>query len=168
MFQDEARFGRMNIPRRCWAPQGIRPSVGMQRVRESLYVYAAVSPSDGRLVSLVLPETDSELMSLFLGEVAQRFPNEFILMFMDQAGWHRSKSLVIPENMKLRWLPPYSPECNPAEHLWEEIREKWFGNVVFASLGDVQGLLAEALFTLEHDHTLIQSLTGFEWVLVSF
>ena len=168
MFQDEARFGRMNTPRRCWAPQGIRPSVGMQRVRESLYVYAAVTPADGKLVSLVLPETDSELMSLFLGEVAQRFPNEFILMFMDQAGWHKSTSLVIPENMRLKWLPPYSPECNPAEHIWEEIREKWLGNLVFASLDDVQTLLADALFALEYNETNIQSLTGFEWVLVSF
>jgi len=157
----------MNTPRRCWAPQGVRPSVGMQRVRESLYVYAAVTPADGKLVSLVLPETDSELMSLFLGEVAQRFPNEFILMFMDQAGWHKSTSLVIPENMRLRWLPPYSPECNPTEHIWEEIREKWFGNTVFQSLADVEDTLATALAALEKSPALIQSLTGFDWVLVS-
>ena len=57
------------------------------------------------------------LMSVFLGEVAQRYPNEFILMFMDQAGWHRSGKLVIPERMRLSWLPPYSPECNPTEHI---------------------------------------------------
>ena len=65
-------------------------------------------------------------------------------------------------------LPPYSPECNPAEHIWEEICEKWLGNLVFASLDNVQALLAEALFALEHNEACIQSLTGFEWVLVSF
>ena len=65
------------------------------------------------------------------------------------------------------WLPPYSPECNPAAHIWEKIREKPFGNLVFASLEDVHELLAEALFDLEHNRALVQSLTGFEWVLVS-
>lgn len=168
LFQDEARFGRMNNPRRCWAPAGVRPSVGSQRVRESVYVYAAVSPAEGRLVSLVLPDTNNVMMSIFLGVVAQRFPDEFILMFMDQAGWHTTKTLALPERMTLRWLPPYSPECNPTEHLWEEIREKWFGNTVFASLDDVENTLTQALFRLENNLPLIQSLTGFEWVLVSF
>lgn len=168
MFQDEGRFGRINSPRRCWAPQGVRPAVGMQRVRESVYVYAAVAPGDGALVSLVLPDTDSAMMSLFLGEVAQRFPDEFILMFMDQAGWHRSGTLVVPERMRLEWLPPYSPECNPTEHIWEEMREKWMGNTVFSSLTAVEDMLVEALRSLEKNAALIQSLTGFEWVLVSF
>ena len=168
MFQDEGRFGRINNPRRCWAPEGVRPTVGMQRVRESVYVYAAVAPADGELVSLVLPDTDSVMMSLFLGEVAQRYPDEFILMFMDQAGWHRSGSLLIPDGMKLKWIPPYSPECNPTEHIWEEIREKWFGNTVFANLDAVEDMLTQALFSLEKNTPLIQSLTGFEWVLVSF
>jgi transposase len=168
MFQDEARFGRINTPRRCWAPEGIRPSVGLQVVRESLYVYAAVAPAEGHLVSLILPDTNSDLMSLFLGEVAQRFPDKFLLMFMDQAGWHRSGSLMIPQHMRIRWLPPYSPECNPTEHIWEEIREKSFGNTVFASLDDVENLLVDALHELENNTSLIQSMTGFEWVLVSF
>jgi hypothetical protein len=158
----------MNNPRRCWAPEGVRPSVGSQRVRESVYVYAAVSPAEGRLVSLVLPDTNNVMMSIFLGVVAQRFPYEFILMFMDQAGWHTTKTLALPERMKLRWLPPYSPECNPTEHIWEEMREKWFGNTVFASLDDVEDTLTQALVTLENDNPRIQSLTGFEWVLVSF
>lgn len=168
MFQDEARFGRINTPRRCWAPEGVRPSVPMQLVRESVYVYAAVAPAEGQMVSLVLPDTNSALMSLFLGEVARRLPDKFILMFMDQAGWHRSGSLIIPDRMRIHWLPPYSPECNPTEHIWEEIREKSFANTVFETLDDVEDLLVESLNHLEHDASLIQSLTGFEWVLVSF
>ena len=168
MFQDEGRFGRINDPRRCWAPKGVRPQVAMQLVRESVYVYAAVTPADGQLVSLILPDTNSELMSLFLEEVHQRFPDEFILMFMDRAGWHRSGSLIVPTKMKVQWLPPYSPECNPTEHIWEEIREKSFGNRVFAGLEDVEELLVTTLSDLENNPNLIQSLTGFEWVLVSY
>ena len=81
---------------------------------------------------------------------------------------HRSGKLVIPERMRLSWLPPYSPECNPTEHIWEEIREKWFRNSVFASLEAVEDMLEYAVHSLESDHAQIQSLTGFEWVLVSF
>jgi hypothetical protein len=66
MFQDEARFGRINDPRRCWAPSGIRPEVPCQIVREYTYVYAAASPHDGTLDSLVLPEVNGEMMSIFL------------------------------------------------------------------------------------------------------
>jgi transposase len=167
MFQDEGRFGRINTPRRCWAPPGARPVVGSQRVRESTYAYVAVSPADGTMVSLGLPETNTEMMSLFLGEVARRHPDEFVVMFMDQAGWHRSGALWVPPRMRLRWLPPYSPECNPSEHVWEEIREKWFGNRVFESLEEVESTLGVALAALEDAPDRIQSLTGFEWALVS-
>ena len=86
-------------------------------MREFTYAFAAVSPSDGVLDSLVLPEVTAETMSLFLAEVASRHPEESILMFLDQAGWHRAKALVVSPNMRLAWLPAYSPQCNPVEHL---------------------------------------------------
>jgi transposase len=88
-------------------------------------------------------------MSLFLSVVSKRHPDETVLMFMDQAGWHKAKALVIPSNIRLLNLPPYSPELNPAEHLWEEIREKWFPNLVFRSITAVEDTLMEALATLE-------------------
>jgi len=141
MFQDEARFGRINSPRRCWAPKGIRPDVPAQFVREYIYAYAAVSPHDGVMDSLILPEVNAQAMSIFLAEVASRHPDEFILMVMDQAAWHRAADLVVPENIKLEWQPPYSPQCNPVENLWDEIREKWFPNLVFKSLDDVEDKL---------------------------
>lgn len=124
MFQDEARFGRINSPGNCWAPPGVQPSVPCQMVREYTYACAAVSPSDGVLYSLVLPVVNAHAMSLFLAEVSERHPDDFILMGMDKAGWHKANDLKIPENMRVIFLPPYSPELNPVEHLWEEIREK--------------------------------------------
>ena len=119
MFEDEARFGRINDPRRCWAPAGIRPIVGRRIVREYTYAFAAVSPHDGVLDSLVLPNGDAETMSFFLTEVARRHPSEFILMLLDGAGWHTAHDVVVPENMRLAALPPYSPELNPTEHIWD-------------------------------------------------
>ena len=105
-FQDEARFGRINDPRRCWAPQGVRPEVGMQIVREYIDAFGAVSPHDGTLDSLVLPVVTAEAMSNFLAEVARRHPDEFILMFLDGAGWHQANDLAVLKNMRLEALPP--------------------------------------------------------------
>lgn len=165
MFQDEGRFGRISDPRRCWAPEGIRPVVPAQLIREYVYAFAAVSPHDGTLESLILPDVNTEAMSLFLEEVAKRHSEEFIIMIMDQAGWHRSKKLKIPKNMRLEWLPPYSPQCNPVEHLWDELREKWFINRVFQSLDSLENTLVEALCDLENDKQKTLKLTGFDWII---
>ena len=165
MFQDEARFGRINDPRRCWAPKGLRPEVGMQIVREYTYAFGAASPHDGVLDTLVLPVVTAEAMSIFLAEVARRHPEEFILMFLDGAGWHRAKNLVIPENMRLEALPPYSPQLNPMEHIWDEVREKWFANEVFDSLDGVEDRLVAALVALERNQDLVASITGFDWLI---
>jgi hypothetical protein len=93
MFEDEARFGRSSDPRRCWAPAGGRPEVNTQIVREYEYAFAAVSPHDGSLDTLVLPAANTEAMSLCLAEVSQRHADEFIVMVLDGAGWHRAKHL---------------------------------------------------------------------------
>ena len=165
MLQDEAHFGRINDPQRCWALKGLRPEVGMQIVREYTYAFGAVSPHDGTLDSLVLPVVTAEAMSIFLSEVARRHPEEFILMILDGAGWHRANGLTVPENMRLEALPPYSPQLNPVEHIWDEIREKWFTNKIFNSLEAVEDCLVEALVALENDREFVTSTTGFDWIL---
>ena len=98
MFEDEARFGRISDPRRCWAPAGVRPEVNTQIVREYEYAFAAVSPHDGTWDTLVLPSVNAEAMSVFLTEVSERHAHEFILMVLDGAGWHRAKRLQVPSN----------------------------------------------------------------------
>jgi hypothetical protein len=165
MFQDEARFGRISDPRRCWVPADIRPVVGCQLVREYTYAYAAVSPHDGIMDSLILPEVNASLMSLFLGEVAQRHSEEFVIMVMDGAAWHSAKDLKMPENMRIELLPPYCAEINPSEHLWEEMREKDFANKVFGSMNAVEDQLVCSLARLEKSHDLVASLTGFNWII---
>ena len=165
MFQDEARFGRINQARRCWAPHGVRPEVPVQIVREYTYLFGATSPHDGVLDTLILPEVNAEAMSLFLAEVAQRHSQDYILMVLDGAGWHRARELIIPSNMRLVFLPPYSPELNPTEHVWEEIREKWFPNLVFNSLEAVEDRLVQAALYLENHHHIVASITGFDWII---
>lgn len=164
MFQDEGRFGLLGTPRRCWAPHGTRPVVGARLERKYLYAFSAVSPHDGVLDSLVLPWVNAETMSLFLSEVAERHSREFILMVMDQAGWHIAGELAVPPNMRLLLLPPYSPESNPAEHLWKSLREGCFANHVFTSLDAVESALAKGIVALEADPVRICSMTGFKWI----
>jgi DDE superfamily endonuclease len=147
LFQDEARFGLISDPPRVWAPPGIRPEVPVQIVRQYSYAYAAVSPHDGVLDSLVLPEVNASTMSLFLAEVARRHEKEFILMVLDGAGWHSAGDLVIPERMRLQSLPPWSPQLNSVEHLWEEVCEKWLANDLFANLKAVERPLVRSLIS---------------------
>ena len=164
MFQDEGRFGLLGSPRRCWAPHGTRPVVGARLERKYLYAFSAVSPHDGVLDSLVLPWVSAQTMSLFLAEVAQRHAQEFVLMVMDQAGWHLAGELIVPQNMRLLFLPAYSPELNPAEHLWESLREDCFANHVFADLDAVEHALTKGLAALEADPARTRSMTGFNWI----
>jgi transposase len=164
LFQDEGRFGRSSDPRRCWAPAGVRPEVEVQIVREYEYAFAAVSPHEGVLDTLVLPTANTEAMSVFLAEVAQRHADEFILMVLDGAGWHKAKRLQVPPNRRRIPLPPWSPQLNPVEQVWDEIREKWFSNRVFATLSAVDEQLIRALRALEMGPQQVASLTGFPWI----
>lgn len=164
MFQDEARFGRINSPHKCWV-KGKRPYVYCQIVREYTYVYAAVCPFDGTMDSLILPIVNASAMSVFLEEVGKRHNDKTVIMFMDGASWHKAGDLKIPENVKLLQLPAYSPELNPAEHAWDEIREKWFNNYTFDSLNAVEDRLMDSLVSLENNKPLIQSTTGFDWII---
>jgi hypothetical protein len=164
MFQDEGRFGLLGTPRRCWAPRGTRPVVGARLERKYLYAFSAVSPHDGVLDSLVLPWVNAETMSLFLAEVAQRHADEFIVMVMDQAGWHIAGDLAVPHNMRVVLLPAYSPELNPAEHLWKALRGDCFANHVFTSLDVVEAALTRGIVALEADAARTRSMTGFKWI----
>ncbi len=165
MFQDEARFGRMSDPRRCWAPSGVRPQVGHQLIREFTYAYGAVSPLDGISDFLILPYMNAQVMNLFLAEVARRHPHEYILMLYDGAPCHSPTALTIPKNMMVETLPPYCPELNPTEHIWDEIREKFFPNLVFDSMVAVENKLVEAILYMENNPDVVQSITGFKWIV---
>jgi hypothetical protein len=101
----------------------MRPHAPSQVVRESIYVFAAVAPALGRMTWLVLPTANTAMMNLFLSHVSHTLADYFIVMQVDQAGWLRSKELQVPANIRLIEQPAYSPEVNPVEHIWEELRE---------------------------------------------
>lgn len=161
MAQDEGCFGRISRAKRCWAPPRVRPHVPAQIVREYIFAYTAVAPTLGQMLSLILPEASTAMMNLLLEEVSRAFSKYFIIMQVDQAGWHNSKDLVIPENIRLIPQPTYSPGLNPVEHIWDELREKYFHNRVFPSLELLIDMLCQGLNALAANAERLRSLTGF-------
>lgn len=165
MFQDEARFGRIAESRRCWCPKPERPICPSMVSQEYIYAYGAVSIGEGQWDSLILPHVNTGCMQIFLDEISSRYPKDRIVMVLDQAGWHKSKALKIPQNMKLLPLPPYSPELNPVENIWEELREKHFHNRVFSSLDAVEEQLLNGLVHLESNPEITQSISSWSWII---
>jgi transposase len=86
-------------------------------------------------------------------------------MVVDGAGWHKSKCFAMPANLKLLFLPPYSPELNPQEHIWEELREKSFYNQTFDTLDLLEDNLVESLKILETQYDTIKGITGWDWII---
>ncbi len=165
MFQDEARFGRISDTRYCWARRPKRAMVKAMLTYQYTYAYGAVSPLDGKFDSLVLPLVNTECMQLFITEIGKRYPEENIVMVVDGAGWHKSKAFALPENLRLHFLPPYSPELNPQEHIWDELREKYFHNQAFDSMDALEEQLLKGLSQLEQSPQAVKSIAGWDWIL---
>lgn len=144
MFQDEARFGRMVRPRRCWAPAPLRPVIHNGYERQFVYVYGAVSPFEGQLDGRLCRAMNTARRGEFLVQVSQAHPQDLIVMVLDGASSHKAKELAIPENIRLLALPPYAPELNPQEHVWDELREKEFPHRVFNHLDASSGNWSKA------------------------
>jgi len=165
MFQDEARFGRMARIRRCWAPAPLRPTVSNGYERQFTYAYGAVSPREGQLDWSLSDKMNTAQMNAFLLQVSQAHPGEFVLMVVDGASSHKAKDLVLPENIRLIPLPGYSPELNPEEHIWDEVREKAFPNLVLDQMELVVQRLKQELSTLAADSDRVRSITAWPWII---
>ena len=112
MFQDEAGFGRINKPKYCWCFLEHRPSVPCHHIREYRYAYGAVEPLTGESFFLVLPYSNTVCMNVFLQELSTTYPGDRIILVCDGASWHRSKDIILPENIQMIFLPPATPEMN--------------------------------------------------------
>ena len=166
MFQDEAGFGRINKPKYCWCQKGMRPSVPCHHIREYRYAYGAVEPRTGESFFLIMPYCNTDCMNVFLRHLSDSYPKDRIVLVCDGAAWHKSKGLSIPHNIRLVFIPPYTPEMNPIEQIWREIRTQGFRNEIFASLDKVVDRLCETIRNLTKD--TIKSITGRNWLLSVF
>ena len=136
---DEARFGQQGTLTRMWAPRGSRPTAVKQTRYEWVYLYAAVEPATGASVALQAPLVNTETFNVFLGMLSGELgPKDHAVLILDQAGWHKARKMVVPENITILYLPPYSPELNPVERLWAYLRSHYLANRVY---DDYQHLL---------------------------
>ena len=163
MFQDEAGFGRINTPKYCWAG-GKRPTVPCHHIREYRYAFGAVDPCSGDGFFYVMPRCDTICMNFFLKELSEKYADEEILLICDGAAWHKSSTLVVPDNIHLFHLPPYTPEMNPIEQIWRELRTRGFKNEVFHTLENVIDRSCEVINSLSRE--TIKSITGRDWILL--
>jgi len=111
-----------------------------------------------------MPYADSQAMNIFLKLLSEQQQNERIILCMDKAGWHTTKQLAVPQNIILWFLPPYSPELNPVELIWRELRAKYFNNKTFNTLNDVNGHLEYALNDFAKDKQSIKKLTKINYL----
>jgi transposase len=166
MFQDEAGFGRINKPKYCWCFKGLRPSVPCHHIREYRYAYGAVEPLTGESFFLVLPYSNTVCMNIFLDELSKTYPDDRILLVCDGASWHKSAALIVPDNIRLLFIPPATPEMNPIEQIWTWLRKHGFRNEIFDSLDKVVARLCDTICSLSN--STVKSITGRDWILQCF
>ena len=163
-FADEARIGQKNKITRRWAKRGTRPSAPSDQRTASTYIFGAICPKDGKGAGLVLPSCNTEAMNLHLAEIAtQVAPSTHAVLLLDQAGWHLSGRLVVPDNITLVPLPPKCPELNPVENVWEFMRENWLSNRIFKSYDDILDHCCYAWNKLVDQPWRIMSIGTREW-----
>lgn len=132
--------------------------------REFTYVYGAVSPLEGTLDYRLCSKMNTEEMGVFLRQVSDKYPDDYLLMVLDGASSHKAKALEIPANVALIALPGYSPQLNPQENVWDEIREKNFPNRVYDSMTAVIEQLKKGLAVFASATEAVRSLTAWPWI----
>jgi transposase len=151
--------------RRVWAPKGQRPTAPSDQHYQWLYVYGFVQPQTGQTQWLVLPSVSTTIMSTALRLFAKAVgagPNKHIVMVLDQAGWHTSKKLVLPEGIHVVHLPSHTPELQPAERLWPFVKEA-VANRCMPDLDTLEELVVERCDELTRQPQTIRSQTHFHW-----
>jgi len=142
-FQDETRIGQQGSTSRLWARKGTRPRALKQQQFNYAYLYGAVCPSNGQAVGLVLPNANTKCMELHIDEIAKSIPEgRHALIIVDGAGWHQKHHQR--DNITLLKIPPYSPELNPCEQVWQYIKDKWLKNRCYKDYNHILDAVCEA------------------------
>jgi DDE superfamily endonuclease len=162
---DEHRIGLKPITRRVWAPRGERPTAPCHHRFEWLYVTAFVSPATGESFWYLSTGVDKDLFEATLALFAREAGagrDRVIILVLDGAGWHTGPGLVVPQGIRLVYLPPYTPELQPAETLWVHVDEP-IVNKHFETLADLDAAVAAQCVALNADRDRVKGQAGFHW-----
>ena len=165
-FMDEARVGQKGRLTHVWYQKGMRPRGVRQQGFASAHLFGAVCPERGAGVALVLPEVSTNAMGLFLAELSRAVPaGTHAVLVLDRAGWRVSADLVVPPDLTLVRLPPYSPELNSVERVWLYLRERWLSHrVLEGGYEAVVDAACAAWNALRAEVGRLRSLTNYPWL----
>ncbi len=160
---DEARFGQKGRVCHRWFTRGHRPPGLCDQRYTWTHLFAAARPATGEAFALVLPQVSTAAMSEFLARFAAALAeDEHAVMVADRAGWHTARRLVVPSNVTLVWLPPYSPQLNPVERLWLFLRERHLSHRLLDDYDAIVDALCRAWNALTPER--IRSLTRYPYL----
>jgi transposase len=142
-FIDESRFGLFIRNGKALTAKGIKPICPFHQIFKTTYLFGAFSPVNGDKFFLELPLCNANTFQVFLNEFSQEHPDQFKLVVLDNGAFHKAACLKIPENIALLFLPPYSPELNPAEKIWAALKRK-FTNKLYFTLDQVSNFITQA------------------------
>jgi transposase len=162
-FQDEARFGQQGTLTQVWADRGSRPTAVKQTEYDWCYLYASVNPLTGESSALLAPNANTDFMNKHLAFISEQVGSDrHVVLVLDGAGWHKSKTLELPENITLLLLPPYSPELNCIERVWAYLRSHYLSNRVFKDYQELFDAGRKAWCDLSQ--TRLQTICDTSWV----
>lgn len=137
--------------------RAISPVVNFKQEFKNTYLYGSYSPIDGDSVVCEMESVSIKAFELYLEQLSKHRPNQYKIVVIDNAGFHATKNSVIPDNIYLLRIPPYTPELNPCEQIWKYIKDR-FKNKSFENLKDIKKWLHQ--FVRDMDQQLIKSIVS--------
>jgi len=164
-FQDESRFGLMTHTGKCLTASGIKPIVNYQHKFETTYIYGSYSPINGNSFVWEINGVDTKIFESYLKHFSEYKPKEYKIVVIDNAGFHSTKNIEIPDNIFLLRIPAYSPELNPCEQIWQYIKNR-YKNQRFKTMENLKNWLHNMVCKM--DKELIKSITSNHHYLNNF
>jgi hypothetical protein len=168
-FQDEARVGQQGSLAYIWAPVGSCPLMVRDNRHDSAYLFGAICPARAVGGAIIMPAANAEAMTEHLNEIStQVAPGAHAVLVCDGAGWHQTSGrLIVPDNITLLHLPPYAPELNPMENVWEYLRANKLSRLVWDNYDAIVAACRDGWNFLVEDPDRIRSIGHRDWACVN-
>jgi transposase len=128
--------------------KGVKPICDVQQVYKSTWLYGSFSPITGDNFILEFSTCESACFQVFLNLFSERKPDDLLILVLDNSSTHKAKQLVVPSNVKMIFIPPYSPELNPAEKMWQKFKRA-FTNKFFETIEQMKEFVSEMVVSLD-------------------
>ena len=149
-FQDESRYGLKTFVGYCLSSIGVRPIVNYQHKFANTYLWGSYSPINGDSFVWEINGVDSNVFEAYLDEFSKQNPREYKIVVIDNAGFHNAQDIKIPDNIYLLRIPPYTPELNPCEQVWQYIKQR-FKNQVFEDIDKLKNWLHQIVVDMSKE-----------------